>query len=75
MHPADRAFIDQIKHDRDTDLYWLQQLAAGFRPHRDGIDITEEFAADARGRLADANGILDQYPDVQGRKRPADVTN
>ena len=45
----------------------LRRLAAGFRPYRDEI-------ADARHRFADASGILDQNPDIHGRKRPSDVT-
>ncbi len=64
---ADKAVIDQIKHERDANPYWLRHLAAGFRPYRDEI-------ADARHRFADASGILDQNPDIHGRKRPSDVT-
>jgi hypothetical protein len=58
MHPAERAFIDQIRRDRGNLLYWAQQLEAGFRPHRDRVDITEEFEADTRRRLALADRIL-----------------
>jgi len=55
------AFIDQVRRDRGDNLYWLQQLELGFRPHRDGIDITEEFEADTRSRLALADRILAGY--------------
>ena len=61
MHPAETAFIDQVRRDRGNNLYWLQQLELGFRPHRDGIDITKEFEADTRRRLALADSILGTY--------------
>ncbi len=64
MHPAECAFIDRVRRDWGNNLYWLRQLEAGFRPHRDGVDITEEFAADTRRRFALADGILANYPDA-----------
>jgi hypothetical protein len=64
MHPAERAFIDQIKRDRGTNLYWLQKLDAGEHFYRDGADITEEFASETRRKFIQADRILATYSEA-----------
>jgi len=51
MLPAQNAFIEQVRRDVGNHEFHLAQIAGGqFRPHRDGVDITDEFVADARSR-------------------------
>ena len=62
MHPTECcASLDEVRRARGDNLYWLGQLKRGFRPHRDGVDITEEFEADTQRRLALADSILAAY--------------
>lgn len=52
-------FIDQTRRDLAGHLTNIMLVDAGIiRPHRDGIDISEEVLGDARHRVALARKIL-----------------
>jgi hypothetical protein len=52
-------FIEQTTRELGGHLATIELIEVGIiRPHRDGIDITEEVLADARHRVALARRIL-----------------
>lgn len=51
--------LDQIRRERAGHIANLVLIEIGaMRPHRDGVDITEEVKANALGRIALADAIL-----------------
>jgi hypothetical protein len=60
MYPELIAFRNDIARDVGNNAYWLKEIENGRRLFRDGTDITDEFAADARRRLSEAEAMLAQ---------------
>jgi hypothetical protein len=53
------AFIDQISRDLGATRFNIAQIVeGGFRPHRNGVDITAEDLRDLRRREKEAIAIL-----------------
>jgi hypothetical protein len=56
---AERAFVDQVRRDLGTTRFNIAQIVeCGFRPHRDGVDITAENLRALRRREKEAVAIL-----------------
>jgi hypothetical protein len=54
--------VEQIRRDKGANELLLAQIKSGqSRPHRNGVDITDEAVADAQVRLATAISILAVY--------------